>query len=117
MAKVYQYDKIVPRIARNHRIYTGSYFSGSSNGNTSQAVTSKIFEVIPFADTQFPEISDYSIYAATYGQYPVLRIFVIDEDGNRLESTQVPKFIMVDGSIESITFDLGFVQTGFIYLS
>lgn len=68
--------------------------------------------------TSTPSIENYNKdYAAKYGQYPTVKLFVIDADGNRQESDQKPIFEMVDGLISKIKYDIGGEITGFIIIS
>ena len=71
-----------------------------------------------FTTLQNPSITDYDTkHADTYGQLPSVRLWTKDADGNFLERSEKPKFIMVSGLIGSIVFDLPIPETGFIILS
>jgi hypothetical protein len=74
----------------------------------------KIFE---FTNESNPSIKVYNtFYAATYGQFPHVSLYSIDEDGNRLEWMVKPKYILKNGLIDSIVYDLGSELTGIIVL-
>ena len=81
-------------------------------------------DVISFTNAQFPEIADYTIYwGSIHGQFPKVWLITLDEDGNRIERSEKPKFVMtdkdgsIDDAIETIIFDLAEPATGFIILS
>lgn len=75
--------------------------------------------IVEFAvATSTPSIENYNRdYAPKYGQYPTVKLFTIDTDGNRQESDQKPIFEMVDGLISKIKYDIGSGITGFIIIS
>jgi len=74
--------------------------------------------IITFTATATPTISNYqSTYKATHGQYPQARLMYIDGDGNWNEWMQQPKFNVIAGVVDSITWDLAEALTGFIILS
>ncbi|HEY5590695.1 MAG TPA: hypothetical protein VIK55_06715 [Paludibacter sp.] len=63
---------------------------------------------IPFTNIDNPDIPDYSIYAAKYGQYPKMPqvdLYFINENGNPAKHTAQPEFILDDDNlIVSINF-------------
>lgn len=60
-------------------------------------------KVIAF-ETDKPSIADYSIYEAAFGPYPEVKLYTIDESGNRVARPELPYFVMVDGKIDSVLF-------------
>lgn len=73
---------------------------------------------IPFTNINNPSIPDYSIYTVTYGQYPQVELYFIDENGCRAKHSADPIFVLgIGGLIESINFGtLADPLTGFILL-
>lgn len=114
MANVFVTNIEVNRRSRNKRPYSGyfSYSNTNVNNNTGIAKT-----VIEFVDEDEPSVLLYDTdYAPDYGQYPTVAIFTIDPSGNRIERSEKPYFIMLDGKIDSIVFGTfaDGLQTGFI---
>lgn len=115
MANVYVTNIEVNRRSRNKRPYSGyfSYSNTNVNNNTGIAKT-----IIEFVNEDFPEVLLYDTdYAQDYGQYPTIALFTIDGDGNRVERSEKPYFVMnVDNKIESVNFGTlaDGEQTGFI---
>ena len=74
---------------------------------------------IPFGNTDTPLIENYQDnYSEDYGELPKISLIQIDTEGNRIERTEKPYFIVVDGLINSIVFGtLSEPITGFIILS
>lgn len=128
MSDVYTQILGTPKITRNKRIYQGVY-TGTTLGTTkvvtttpptpgvpTTAVAARV--IIPFVDDQAPSILNYNtIYALSYGQYPILSIYTADDDGNYLQRSELAKLVLVDGLIDSIVYDLAEIATGFIILS
>ena len=81
-----------------------------------------LYEEIEFTATNTPSVENYDAdYAATFGQYPSVTIHTYDDDGNRMERSERPLFMLVDGRIDRITFDLapkdnGDSQSGIIII-
>jgi hypothetical protein len=74
--------------------------------------------VIPFTVTASPSVTDYQTNYAFYGEHPTVKLKTIDGDGNYIERLEQAKFIMVDGLLDSIAWDLaGVNETGFIIIS
>jgi hypothetical protein len=74
-------------------------------------------EMIQVTATATPTVSNYQTrLAGIFGEYPKVRLFITDGDGNRYESMQNPKFIIVDDLVDSIVYDLGEEITGYILL-
>ena len=74
--------------------------------------------IIPFTNEKAPSILNYnSVHAATFGQYPVIRLFIYDGDGNVLPLPNTPKLLMINSLVDSIVFDLGQAESGFIIIS
>ena len=72
--------------------------------------------VIPFTSTATPTVSDYNTnYADIYGQYPVIECWLVDGDTRTL-LIQPPIITLVTDLIDTILFDLGFENTGFIII-
>jgi len=72
--------------------------------------------VIPFTSTATPTVSDYNTnYADIYGQYPVIECWLVDGDTRTL-LIQPPIITLVNNLIDTILFDLGFENTGFIII-
>lgn len=73
---------------------------------------------IDFTATATPTISNYAtLYASLFGQYPMVSLYYNDELGDRIESMQKAKFNLDSlGEIESITFDMDGLYTGFILI-
>ena len=106
---------------------TTSEYKGTPNTSTGQnaqvtisaapPVTKPIKPIFAFTAIASPSILNYSAtWSDQYGQYPVVRILVtVGADYQELSIT--PKFVIVGGLIDSIVFDLGTPQTGFIILS
>jgi len=129
MSNVYTRIIGVPRTARNGRAYgVGGSFQSSFTASPPEAIpptaTATPTDVISFTNAQYPEIADYTIYwGAIHGQWPKVYLITIDEDGNRIERTERPKFIMtdkdgsMDDTIETVIFDLAEPATGFIILT
>ena len=129
MSNVYTQILGVPRTARNKRVYgVGGSFVSTFNSAPPAAIppttTVTPTDVISFTNAQFPEIADYTIYwGAIHGQFPKVWLITLDEDGNRIERSEKPKFIMtdkdgsMDDTIDTIIFDLAEPATGFIILS
>lgn len=117
MADVRTNNISVPRIARNKRIYSGSnatYQAVTQNQSVSNYIEPTIVE---FTAIDNPSIPDYSIYSDTYGQYPSIKLYEIDIDGNRIERTEKPYFYIVDDLISSIVFGiLPDIINGFILI-
>lgn len=73
---------------------------------------------IAFTASMAPSILNYDTdYSNAYGQYPTIKLFTIDSDGNRLERSEKPKYLLVAGLIDSIVYDLAQIETGFILIS
>lgn len=128
MSNVYTQLLATPKKSRNGRTYQGIFYGGSGASITqivtptptptptpSTAIASRV--VIPFDVEQFPSITDYdTLYASTYGQYPILSIFTSD-NGNFLQRSENATLVLTAGVITSITYDLAEPATGFIILS
>ena len=72
--------------------------------------------VIPFTATATPTISAYqATYAHVYGEYPVVECWLVDGTTRTL-LMQPPIISLSAGLIDSIMFDLGFENTGFIII-
>lgn len=75
-------------------------------------------DIFKFTATATPTIPNYqTTYAATHGENPLLALRIPDEEGNIIDRREQAKFVMVKGRIDSIVYDLGEEQTGFIILS
>lgn len=74
--------------------------------------------IISFIATDTPTIDNYNtLYAPTFGEYPDIKLYTIDESENRIARSEQPYFILdVDGLIESISFGVlaDGPQNGFI---
>jgi len=70
-------------------------------------------------ESDVPLISDYSIFAAEFGQFPDIKLTTIDALGNRITRSELPYFVMDAGLISSIEFGIlvDGVQRGFITIS
>jgi hypothetical protein len=81
-----------------------------------------LFEAVEFTDTNTPSIENYDQdYAPSFGQFPSVTLHTYDEESNRIERSERPRFILVDGRIDRITFDIspkdnGEPQSGIIIL-
>lgn len=103
---------------------TSTSASGSSGGGSGITTINNItnnpkasHSIIKFTNESSPSIANYnSLYADTFGQLPLVRIWTYDA-GDYQEQGARPKYLMIDNLIDSIVFDLGTPQTGFIILS
>lgn len=72
---------------------------------------------IAFADTSTPSLLDYQLtYADKYGEYPTITLFIFDGPDKRIKRSDEAYFNYVADKLDSITFDLGVPQTGFIII-
>lgn len=120
---VYVSDLIVTKRNRNGRASSSnnSSIGGSmSSGSTGSAPIPKI--TIPFTASALPTIADYqTVYAAIHGNQPTVILIIITAAG-RYQSPQQPNFTLLtntgspDDLINTIYFDLGNPETGFIIL-
>lgn len=83
-------------------------------------------ERIDFTNDAMPGLHNYQTaiiplttltYLARFGQYPQARMFWIDENGDWWQWMQQPKFTIVAGLVDSISWDTGTGMTGFILIS
>jgi hypothetical protein len=89
--------------------------TGVDKKTTIGAVLQKV--IINF-NSATPSIANYqATYAAIYGQYPNARLIWIDPAGDWNEWMQSPKFNIVGGVVDSISWDLGEILAGFIILT
>jgi len=73
--------------------------------------------VVSFAATATPTLSNYqATYATTYGEHPSVQLVTIDGDGNYIERNERPKYNISAGLINSISWDLPDIETGFIII-
>lgn len=92
----------------------GKYASYGNVALTGQVVKT----IIVFTATATPTVTNYQAsYKSLHGEYPQARLMYIDGDGNWNEWMQQPKFNLVSGFVDSITWDLAEALTGFIILS
>jgi len=74
--------------------------------------------IFEFEATECPTISDYnSLYAEKYGQYPDVRCIINVDENNCYQRQQDPQFKLVNGLIDTISFDLGGAESGCLVLS
>lgn len=77
-------------------------------------------QIIEFTASETPTVNDYATkYAPIFGQYPDVKLFTIDADGNRIARSEQPYFTLdVNGLIDSISFGTlaDGPQNGFIKL-
>lgn len=79
--------------------------------------TSAVKTVIAFIADASPSVVSYNaLWAPTFGQLPTVRIWIATGSDYQ-ELPNRPKFTMSGGLIDTIVFDLGLPQTGFIILS
>lgn len=90
------------------------YAAGMSNLNFEQISNGELIEV---TGSNAPTIINYRPrLASVFGEYPIVRLFITDDDGNRYESMQNAKFIIVDDLVDSISFDLGENVSGYVLI-
>lgn len=104
------------------RINIKGTFNGLGDGGRSRLSTPATSllakDVIPFAATATPTISDYQTYYTTiYGEHPTLQLKTIDGDGNYIVRNEQAKITMSAGLVDSISWDLPNVETGFIIIT
>jgi hypothetical protein len=78
-------------------------------------------EEIEFTDEAKPAISNYTdTYGNIYGQHPTFKLYTYgqDEHGDviEIEWQGVPTRKRINGLLDTITFDLGDEETGFIII-
>ena len=128
MSNVYVTAIAIPSTRRDKRVAPMSgEFTVSGGGSVvvnNTTVNTTIASSVPskvsfgFIANNAPSITSYdSMWSATYGEIPSVRLWTIDGSGNFLERSEKPKFIMVGGVIDSIVYDLAIAETGFIILS
>jgi hypothetical protein len=122
MANVYLQNLIVPAIARNKRDYHGGTWIGGSGGSGITIVNNPTTEAnskvaIEFIATKTPGIADYSIYLATFGLHPLLRLFILDDFLKLQPTNDLPTFSYTNGVPISLIYDLPQISTGYIILS
>lgn len=123
MSYVYTSSIVVPSARRDKRQSAGGgsfAFGGTEttivNNNTTVTAAPKL--ALGFIGDASPSILDYNLmYSSTFGDYPDVRIWIWDGVSGHDELSIKPKFIMVGGLLDSIVYDLGTPQTGFIILS
>ncbi len=72
---------------------------------------------VPFAATKSITIHYARDYAATYGQYPDVKIYQTDSNGNVHRLPDEPVFYILSGVISKIVYNLSLPYTGYIVLS
>ncbi len=73
---------------------------------------------IPIQSAAFPKILDYDkLYAPIYGEYPTVKLFTINDKGNRIPRDNVPEYVLTDGKVTSIEYDIPDEITGVIIIS
>lgn len=114
---------IVPRIPRNKRIYGTSvyyvaapvYVAPATAVPTDPEIIGQI--TFPFEMTTRPEITGYNAqYAAMYGQFPTVRMWIATSETSGYESQQKPLFTLIDNLLDTIYFELSEEQNGFLIL-
>lgn len=80
MANVYVNTIGRNKIARNRLPYINTTQNIISGGGAATSAIKPL--IIPFTATDFPNISDYSIYEYPYGQYPSIELYTYDENNN-----------------------------------
>ena len=124
MSYVYVSSFVVPSVRRDKRqsASSGSFAFGGTETtivNNTTVTTAAPKTQISFIDDAVPTIANYAmLWASTYGQLPTARLWIYQtETGNFKEVDLRPEMVMIDNLIDSIKFDIGTPQTGFIILS
>ena len=109
--------------------YTGTPYTGSGSASIigfetttpvpAPPVYAKAIKMtLGFIADANPSILAYNLtYFSTFGDYPSVRIFIWDGISGHDELGIKPKFTLVGNLLDSIVYDLGTPQTGFIILS
>jgi hypothetical protein len=75
-------------------------------------------ETVSFSATQTPSIENYQVtYAAKFGEYPTVKLFTTDGNGNRIPRSEVPVYELVNGKVSRIVWDLPEEVSGVIVIS
>jgi hypothetical protein len=86
-------------------------------GGTSQLIVITPKVVIPFTSTQTPSITGYqATYATVHGENPRVVLMRLDENGNYVEQKEQALFSLVNGLLDSISWDFPDLITGKIIL-
>lgn len=81
------------------------YSAANTAAGIDNAILWKMGEEVKFTSTDYPELTDYQTnYLIPYGKNPELKLYQIDDSGNKLERTEKPYFIMSGENIVSVGF-------------
>lgn len=74
--------------------------------------------IIDFTKDAKPTISDYNtLYAEIFGQYPNVQCIIMIDAENGYQPQLMPFYTYVGGLIDTIYFDIGAENTGYLILS
>jgi hypothetical protein len=106
-------------VRRDKQTVISTISGGGSIGNVpSGTVTAGSRTVIPFTADTTPGIDDYqATYASVFGEHPVVVLKTIDSEGNYIVRNEQAKYGMVDGVLNSISWDLPDPESGYIIIS
>lgn len=95
-----------------------TFIGGLADENFVEILQSSDRTRVPYTTTETPNIADYSIYSAKYGQDVQADLYFTNENGNTSKHSAQPEFVLVDDLIVSINFgNIGETLSGYILLS